>query len=141
MVSFDSTKETRLQELQWKILMGIYPSGTMLYKMKLRQSELCEYCNARDDIEHFFFNCLVLRRLWETVSSTLNAIFGKRLDISRESVIFGWLYLEGLNKTQLAKANELLLVAKLCVSKYKYGKTMAPQYLFENEIRLRNLHV
>ena len=140
LVSFNSTKETRLQELQWKILMGIYPTGTLLYKMKLRQSELCEYCNTRDNIEHFFFSCLILRKLWETVSNTLNALFGKRFNISQETVILGWLYLEGLDKIELAKANEILLIAKMCVSKYKYKKTIPPHCLFENEIELRHLN-
>ena len=129
-----------MQELQWKISMGIYPTGTLLYKMKLRQSELCEYCNTRDNIEHFFFSCLIFRKLWETVSSTLNALFGKRFNISQETVILGWLYLEGLDKIELAKANEILLIAKMCVSKYKYKKTVPPHCLFENEIELRHLN-
>ena len=39
------TKETRLRVLQWKILHNIYPTNILLCKMKVRDDQMCSYCN------------------------------------------------------------------------------------------------
>ena len=50
------TKETRLRVLQWKILHNIYPTNILLCKMKVRDDQMCSYCNdVVDYTEHFFF--------------------------------------------------------------------------------------
>ena len=52
---FESTKDTRLRVLQWKILHFIYPTGTLLHQMKIKPSDRCKFCQARDTSLHFFF--------------------------------------------------------------------------------------
>ena len=50
------TKETRLQVLQWKRLHNIYPTNTLLCKMKVKDDQMCSCCyDVVDYIEHFFF--------------------------------------------------------------------------------------
>ena len=46
--------ETKLLELQWKILHNIYPTGTLLKKMKIRNNDLCPFCGEIDSLAHFF---------------------------------------------------------------------------------------
>ena len=65
MVAFRCTKETRLQFLHWKVISKIYPTATLLHKMKIRESELCEHCNITDTLVHFFYKCKKVTHLWE----------------------------------------------------------------------------
>jgi hypothetical protein len=61
-----TTKETRLRELHWKILHNIYPTNILLQKMKIKQTDLCEYCKTNVDYtEHFFFECDHLKPFWK----------------------------------------------------------------------------
>ena len=45
----------RNKTLQWKILHDIFPTNLLLCKMKVRDDQMCSYCNdVVDYIEHFF---------------------------------------------------------------------------------------
>ena len=58
--------------MQWKILHNIYPTIISLCKMKVRDDQMCSYCNdVVDYIEHFF---LTVRRI-RNFEITLNNIF------------------------------------------------------------------
>ena len=49
------TKETRLLVLQWKLLHNIYPTNTLLGKMKVRDNQMYSYCyDVVEYIVHFF---------------------------------------------------------------------------------------
>ena len=45
MPSLVTKKNTRLGVLQWKVLHNIYPTNILLCKMKVRDDQLCSYCN------------------------------------------------------------------------------------------------
>ena len=53
----DATKEVKLRILHWKITHHIYPTGTMLVKMKLRTDNTCAKCGMLETLEHFFYDC------------------------------------------------------------------------------------
>ena len=53
-IAMNSTSETRLRLLHFKILHNIYPTSIMLQKMKIKDSNLCETCQTTDYLEHFF---------------------------------------------------------------------------------------
>ena len=57
------SSEVKLIQLQWKILHNIYPTGSLLYKMKIRPTENCEFCGEYDSLSHFFANCLIAKRV------------------------------------------------------------------------------
>ena len=70
------TKETRLRVLQWKILHNIYPTNILLCKMKVRDDQMCSYCNdVVDYIEHFFFDCPTIKKFWNYMEYYLEHIF------------------------------------------------------------------
>ena len=138
MVAFDSTIETRLQILHWKIVMNIYPTSIILSKMKIRNSDLCEHCRVRDTLEHFFFHCALLDKLWSDVDNMITAVVGQRIDLSWDKALFGVLAPRDIN-SNVRKINLIILLAKLAVSKSKYGSGLEPSLIFENELRLRNI--
>ena len=67
-----ATKETRLHELQWKILHNVYPTKIILQKMKVTESNKCNYCADTIDFpEHFSFKCKFVLSFWKCLKITL----------------------------------------------------------------------
>jgi len=139
MTAFNSTTETRLQVLHWKVLMNLFPTSIMLYKMGIRQSELCSICGIRDTLTHFFVQCSALEKLWKQVRSIIFIKTGKSLTLGWEHVILGITSLEGVSKNNIRVMNEILLLAKLAVSRSKHGGGVDPVLLFEHELNIRHI--
>ncbi len=59
------TKSTKLQTFQYKILHRCTVTNSKLYYFKIKQNNLCSFCNLyKEDITHLFCECLVVRSLW-----------------------------------------------------------------------------
>ena len=74
------------------------------------QSENCQICNVCDFIYHFFFSCLAVKHLWNFIESRLHV----KLVVT--DVNFGFQN----NNRNYDVLNKLILIAKLCISKFKY---------------------
>ena len=73
-------KNYKIVEMQWKIMHHIFPSGKLLFKYGLANDELCQYCTEIDSIEHFFFNCIHVNKLWKKLFPGVQkdeALYGK----------------------------------------------------------------
>ena len=128
LVAKKCTKETRLIMLQWKILHNIYPTRILLKKMKKVNDELCIECNMVEDIEHFFFNCKGVEKLWKQVY----------LDLIDKSVLTVQDCILGrTDGTYCNHDNLLILIAKMCISKYRYGDYSNLLLLYDIEKNLR----
>ena len=130
MVAFDSKVESRLHILHWKVLMNIYPTSIILSKMNLRNSDLCEQCRVRDTLEHFFFHCALLDKLWREVDNLISSIVGHRIELTWVKALFGVLTLRDVTKNNICKIHFIILLAKLAVSKSKYGSHIEPSFIF-----------
>lgn len=137
-LGYKTTKETRLRVLQWKILHNIYPTKILLYKMKLTDSRLCLECKEEDYIEHFFFECTEVKPLWSEVENEITAQTGKRLALTKQTVLLG-LIKAPINKYFLQQINWSILIAKMCISKYRYGVKRNIIDIYKKESRLRGL--
>ena len=49
---FKYHKETKLIEIQWKILHNIFPTNILLNRIGIKDTEKCEFCNEKDFVEH-----------------------------------------------------------------------------------------
>ena len=136
---FLSTKEVRLQTLQWKILMNIYPTASILYKMKIKQTDKCDVCKNLETIDHFFFLCSKRKKLWDYVGNIIFSLISRRIVITWEKAILGILSEHGLNKEQIKLVNFIFIIAKLVISKSEYGMKQDLCILMENELRLRKI--
>ena len=119
----------------------IYPTSALLYKMKIKQSDLCLTCHEVDTLDHFFFSCSRLNNFWLKVSDTINSHIGKRVNIDADTVIFGLLDIEQISKAKVLLVNHILLIAKHSISKYKYGSGGALSIIFENEMSIRHIDI
>ena len=134
--------ETKIVELQWKILHAIYPTGVLLHKMKIKDNELCDFCGERDTLPHFFVECTVAKAAWDEADKLLSFILGRNCVLSEKNKILGILDDDILfQKESVKKVNKIILVCKRTISKFKYDKVGDIRLLFENQLLFRGLLV
>ena len=138
-IAIDCTKETRLRVLHWKILHNIWPTNILLKKMNIKNSENCSWCGVTDYTEHFFFTCKVVKTFWKHIKAQINIELGVKIDLEEKTVMTGLLQKEGITTGQIRVVNHAILIGKLTISKYKYGKSKLLNYTFDNEARSRKL--
>ena len=124
LTAVQATKETRLRIMNFKILHNIWPTNILLKRMKLKPSENCEKCNVKDYIEHFFFHCKQIRSLWHYVKTFIINETGCIIKIDEQTALLGIddTTHPNVNKNDISTINRILLLAKVCISKFRYGQ-------------------
>ena len=87
-------------------------------------------------IEHIFCSCQIVRPLWKLVETTLSELFGSNVRLSLTGKLFG---IPSTDLDDRVQINKTILVAKMCISKFKYGDYSDLCNLFEYEITLRKM--
>ena len=72
LISYECVSEVKLIILQWKLLHNIYPTGTLLFKMKMRDNENCDMCGERDSLSHCFVQCPSVSEVWKMANFQIN---------------------------------------------------------------------
>ena len=136
------TSEVKLIQLQWKILHNIYPTGTLLNKMKIRQTENCQICGERDSLSHFFVECSIAKTIWKEVELVVYNMLGIKIKLNERRVLLGILKGDdiGICTTKsLDLINRVILIGKHTISKFKVDNSGNPIILLEKELWIRNL--
>ena len=138
-IATKATKESKLRLLHFKILHNIYPTNILLSKMKVKPSELCETCRVPDFIEHFFYECSPIHKFWSHVNNLIRIKFDINIALNKNNVLMGIASREfpNLNRKTLELINAIILLGKLCVSKFRYGRIKNLTLIFELEYALR----
>ena len=135
-----STKETRLKALQLKILHNTYPTNILLEKMGMAPKRLCQICKVQDFTEHFFAECTAVKPMWKEIEKYLAIYMGRSIKLSPSSILLGI-------DNSIASGNEqkitshAILIGKICISKFKYGKPTPPISLFQTGFETRELKI
>lgn len=92
-IPFKTLRDTKVQTFQYRLLHNIIPCNQWLCNLKIKNSNICDYCNEIDDIPHFFLYCPKVNDFWkywanwwENISTTN---ITNCLDIS-ECILFGF---------------------------------------------------
>lgn len=133
---FSDITEPRLKTLNWKVISNIYPTKVFLKKIKKEENNICETCDKIDYTEHFFFECKQITKIWEEVEKLLLQIYDLDLKINKKYVMFGY---EDVNLAKEKQVNVLLSVAKLCISKFRYGNYPNMLSLLYFELKTRKI--
>ena len=134
------TRESRIQEISWKILHNIYPTQILLKKIKIADTEFCKFCPTEIDyIEHFFVKCKKINILYKLIEEKVLKKFGYNLKLAETEALLGIVDNSKGTKEMRNYANLLILIAKVCVGIYKYNKQTEITLLFEREIRKRKI--
>ena len=140
---FDCTKETKLQEFQWKVVHNIFPTNILLNRMGIEPSEKCEYCGVTDYVEHLFFECKRIGKFWEKVERLIKERIGKNISLTKYSIILGIEQddnFRNLISNEVCAINRLLIIAKLSISKSRKEKKNV-DIVFEGELNIREMHL
>ena len=137
-IAVESTRESRLRLLHYKILHNIFPSNILLHKMKIKNTDNCDYCGAVDYVEHMFIHCPRLRGFWEMIFNMILARTGVRVDRTDSNILFGINRADmDCNKEKYRVINHIILIAKMCISKTKKDNIRNTQITFEIELAAR----
>ena len=138
-IAINTTKESRLRLLHFKILHNIYPTNILLTKMKIKPSDLCETCQVPDYIEHFFYECSLIQNFWIHLNNFIKSKINFDIHLDKKNILMGLAYSEfpSLKRTTLDFINSIILIGKLCISKFRYGKIKNLSLIFEMEYALR----
>lgn len=135
LMSFMSSQETRLRVLQWKLLHNIYPTNILLFKMKVTENNLCSYCTEKVDfIEHFFFDCPIVKKFWNFIESYILLNFSEKINLTIIEVMFGY---KDIRSPKSKQINHVMLIAKMCISIFKKTGCSSMESIFEKQIKLR----
>ena len=76
------TNNNKLREFQFKILHRYLATNSVLYKMKLTNTNTCTFCNIEiESIEHLFWECINVRNFWRQLEINLRESCGYNLTI------------------------------------------------------------
>ena len=136
-----STNEERLRLLSFKVLHNIYPTNILLHKMGLRDSNHCTFCRGITDyVEHFFFSCEAIRKVWDECQNYIFTKIDKHIVLTESDILLGYKVNEIKNK-KIKFVNHLILITKMVISKFKYGKAINIIILFNAEVELRSKYL
>ena len=57
---------------RYKIITRIAATKSLLVKMKIAQTDVCEYCTERENLEHKYWHCRRVQYFWNTLKTWLN---------------------------------------------------------------------
>ena len=116
-----ATKETRLRELQWKILHNICSTNKilLLQKMNVTETNQCNYYpNNVDFVEHFYYECRIVKNFWKYLEGFILSSIGLRIQISLCDVMFG-VHINEQSPTNNI-LNHYIFLANVCISIVKH---------------------
>ena len=89
--------------------------------MKVRDDQMCSYCNdVVDYIEHFFFDCPTIKKFWNYTEQYILITFDIQTHLT-VVVLFG-IKQHNYGKVKTKLINHvilILIIAKMCISMYK----------------------
>ena len=92
---YSCTISSNLRIFQYKFLHRVIFLNHRLYKMNIKDTSLCSFCNVSDEtIEHFFFSCEVSKNFWLQVWDWLQEVTGTRIIFSKIEILIGFRDLE-----------------------------------------------
>ena len=115
-IAFNIIKEPYLQSFQYKILNRISNCNDILYKWKIKESPICDYCTEIDTIEHHFFFCRKSSDIWDKLQNWLKHNLSINFPLTVCEVIFG---IPNSNDSKIKLINFLIIITKWYLNKTK----------------------
>lgn len=110
------THEVQLQSFMFKIIYRVIPCRVYLAQIKAYESEACPRCADTDDMLHFFFECQVVKRFWDSLATWLGGKEGIQQfpdDLTEDELLLGVIERQG----DYSLFNYILLLAKFYIYK------------------------
>ena len=133
--------ESALKTLWWKVVHGVYPTNSTLYKMKISDTYKCTNCDGQlnDDLIHFFVDCPSIKPLWSVIAGDILFLTHKTITLTAEIVILGMNDPKKYTKKEINTINWLIAIGKMVISKFKKGPKRNLMEIYEFECRIRKV--
>ena len=139
-MAYDCCSETKLFELQFKILHNIFGTGFLCHKMKLIENNLCCFCMETDTLLHYFVTCPVAKQVWDEADKLISVLLDRKIVLTERIKLFGIFESDSSYSEDLRlRINRIVLVSKKTISKYKFEKEGNVKVLLENQLSSRGL--
>ena len=124
---FKSTVDVTLRNFQYKFLHRIIPTNKFLYKCKLSNTNLCDFCSSSvENIDHIFWECTIIQNILSELHMWLNSN-GIIFNLSKEILFFGELNVNPYKDI----INFILILIKYYILKTKYQKYTPSFHIFK----------
>ena len=83
-------KDTYLKYIQFRTLHHRFYTNEKLYKMGIKKSGMCGFCNEYlDSIEHMFLACVHSQELWDSIQLWIRCLGMDNYNLSPSKIILG----------------------------------------------------
>ena len=87
---FKYTKQNKLILFQYKIFHRILTTNSFLFKCKLKETELCTFCQeSKETVSHLLWDCPRIRNFWIKINEHLENTCNITLPLSKTDVLLG----------------------------------------------------
>jgi hypothetical protein len=88
---YKMTKETRLLDTQYKLLHNVYPTIYHLHKWKIKDTNLCCYCQVPDTLIHTIYDCPESASTWINLERILREVYKINIDsLTYDKILLGY---------------------------------------------------
>ncbi len=112
---FQVIRKTRIQTFKYKILHRVISCNKRLFNIRIKTSELFDYCKDIDDTPHFLFHCPKVKLFWNSTLKWLENISNLQLRNSptlEECLTFGFPARNTIVKWKMSVINFCILYIK-----------------------------
>lgn len=89
-IPYKYTAETSIQSLQYQIIHRFFPCMYTLHIWQKADDPNCILCkNEQDTIEHYFYHCKTLKKLWVDFMTYFQNVFHTGFPLGVLDIIFG----------------------------------------------------
>jgi len=84
-----ATDETKLRNVQYKILHNIYPTMYHLHKWKIKSNPNCTHCNETETLSHAIYECEIAQSTLSNFVNIIKSVTNITLHLNLEDVMCG----------------------------------------------------
>ncbi|KAH3883935.1 hypothetical protein DPMN_007905 [Dreissena polymorpha] len=132
---YKATIESTLRNFQYKYIHRIIATNKYLFKCKLSNSNLCDFCSENiETIEHLFWECKHIQPIWNQLISFLEQ-HQLNVKLSFLNVSFGINSLKSIDCNNIV--NFMVILMKYFILNMKYKKQVPNFNCFVHSLKLK----
>jgi len=78
-----------LQNVQYKILHNVYPTKAHLFKWKIKENDLCAFCNQIETLRHAIYDCNIAKESIKNFIKVIEGPLNTKLNLSYSDILLG----------------------------------------------------
>lgn len=127
-----SCNNTKLHWFQYRVLHRILATNDFLYKIRIKDNNLCTFCNVHSEtLVHLFWSCRIVFDFWDRIEKWINEKVNGSFSIIMFSVFFGISYNQECNKP----FNYIIILTKYYIYKCRINKKPLNFNIWKFEIK------